>query len=505
MASILLMAAIFSLGFIGDPENDPEINESELWGPGDPFYGKKFFLADPTLIWRASPYYRGSHSYEFCGAAIEIELNNLGLHDDEVSSRKKNNQFRILNIGDSATWGLNLTQRADNYSDQLEEILNRRSDSEVHYEVINAGVIGYSSQQGAEHLRILLDKLEVDAVTVYLGNNDPSRAGRDIERVSALAQGPFGFLFHNWFFLKLRSLNHATDARSIPENRSAPTPLRHVRVPPNQYGQNLREIVRMCREKGVRLILLDVPKNLLWPPTVRPEGTRPEHRLAAHQATRLRNSWWSATSTEEGYLDPNRDGPACRQQQPFSAHPYLCLRSVNDFDALKNFALANGYASVRALLIEDASNLELSVVARYRALNNLSVWATINGRLEEGEAYAEQLLSHANRGDDAPGAFALRWAYYNMGIAEFLLGKRDTALTSLKRTRAILPFAMSPAYDRVFDSVVQELDVDWIDIPQIFNQLDQDYYGSAFIHDWVHPNRAGNRLIADAIATRLIR
>jgi lysophospholipase L1-like esterase len=63
---------------------------------------------------------------------------------------------------------------------------------------------------------------------------------------------------------------------------------------------------------------------------------------------------------------------------------------------------------------------------------------------------------------------------------------------------------MSPDYDQVFDKVVDELDVDWIDIPKIFGQADQEYFGSVLIHDWVHPNRAGNRLIAEAIATRFI-
>ncbi len=212
IASILLVGTVFCLGFIGEPENNPELNESDLWGPGDPFYGRKFFLADPLLIWRARPNYRGPHSYEFSGATINIELNNLGLHDDEVTPKKKDH-IRILNIGDSATWGLHLTRRADNYSDQLEKILNQQVNSKSNYEVINAGVIGYSSLQGAEFLRVLLGQLEPDAVTVFLGNNDSSPGGRDLDRVSTLAKGPFRFLFQNWFFLKLRKFYHDLKAR----------------------------------------------------------------------------------------------------------------------------------------------------------------------------------------------------------------------------------------------------------------------------------------------------
>jgi lysophospholipase L1-like esterase len=517
-ASILLMGAVFSLGFIGEPENNPELNESDLWGPGDPFYGRKFFLADPLLIWRARPNYRGPHGYEFSGATIDIELNSLGLHDDEVAPKKKDH-IRILNIGDSATWGLNLTRRADNYSDQLEEILNQQADPRTHYEVINAGIIGYSSLQGAEFLRVLLDELEPDAVTVFLGNNDSAPGGRDLDRISTLAKGPLRFLFRNSFFLKLRKSYHALKAKKETKSRNeTPAPRKpnfpvnkeeylespFLRVSPEQYETSLRDIVRMCRDKGVRVILLKVPKNQFWPPLAQPEGGRPKAGSFSNRVTKLRKSWWSATSTEEGYLDPNRKGPACRKQQPLQNHPYLCLRSVEDFGALKRFASENGYANVRELLVEDSRNPALPLKARYRALNNLSVWETINGRYREGESYARQIVGSANQGNDPPDDLVLRWAYYNLGIVEFLLGKKSAALKSLERHRAVFPFAMSPDYDRVFDKVVDELGVDWIDIPKIFGQADQEYFGSVLIHDWVHPNRAGNRLIADAIAARFI-
>jgi lysophospholipase L1-like esterase len=518
IASILLMGAVFCLGFIGEPENNPELNESELWGPGDPFYGRKFFLADPLLIWRARPNYRGPHGYQFSGATINIELNNLGLHDDEVTP-KKQGDVRILNIGDSATWGLNLTRRADNYSDQLEKILNQQADPKTHYEVINAGIIGYSSLQGAEFLRVLLDELELDAVTVFFGNNDSAPGGRDLDRVSTLAKGPFHFLFRNWFFLKLRKFYHDLKAKTktkslkdepAPQNPNFPVSRKEylespfLRVSPEQYEKNLRAIVRMCRDQGVRVVLLKVPKNQFWPPLAQPEGGKPKVGSFFEQVRKLRKSWWSATSTEEGYLDPSRKGPVCRNQQPLQNHPYLCLRAVEDFGALAKFASENGFTNVRALLVEDSRNPDLPFAARYRALNNLSVWETINGRYREGESYARQIVDSADQGSDAPDDLVLRWAYYNLGIAEFLQGKKDAALKSLERQRAIFPFAMSPDYDQIFDLVVHELDVDWIDIPKIFGEADQEYFGSALIHDWVHPNRTGNRLIAEAIAARFI-
>ena len=118
-----------------------------------------------------------------------------------------------------------------------------------------------------------------------------------------------------------------------------------------------------------------------------------------NQVRKLRISWWSATSTEEGYLASNRKGPVCRKQQPLQNHPYLCLRSVEDFSALARFASKNGYTDVRALLVEDSRNPDLTLSARYRALNNLSVWETINGRYGEGESYAKKIVGNANQGN----------------------------------------------------------------------------------------------------------
>ena len=62
---------------------------------------------------------------------------------------------------------------------------------------------------------------------------------------------------------------------------------------------------------------------------------------------------------------------------------------------------------------------------------------------------------------------------------------------------------MSPDYEERFDHVVKELDVEWIDLPRLFELADPRFHGSALIHDWVHPNRTGGSIIADAIAKRL--
>lgn len=515
--STLVLVGIFCLGFLGEPENNPQLNESNLWGPGDPFYGFEMFLADPLLIWRQRPGFDDFYIYEFAKLNVPVKLNSLGLHDDEILPVKKAGFVRIMNIGDSATWGLNLTRRADTYSDQLEDLLNRRGGPGPEYDVINAGIIGYSSLQGAEFLRLHLPELEPDVVTVYFGNNDSSVSppdSHDYTRIPKLARSPFRFLYRNWFFLKSRHAYHSLNKTKYMEARQdlvKPEWLfstskeefyrSRVRVTPADYEKNLRDIVTTSRKMGVRVVLLKVPQNLLWPPRIRPKSGMSVKHLYRNQGKHWK-TWWSAVVIEEGYLDPQRNASACREMQPMANHPYLCIRSIEDFTRRGAFAVKSGYPNVEALLRKELANPALSAQGRLRALHNLGVWAIVHGKFEEAQMYLGSVITEANRPGVTPSPFGLLWAHYHLGIARFLQGD-DTAWSTLRKSREFWPFAMSPDYDRRFDRVVRDLQVEWIDLPKIFSEADPQFRGSALMHDWVHSNRTGNRLIAEAIATRV--
>ena len=125
-APTLTVIGVFCLGFLGAPENSAWLNRSYLWGPGDPFFSEseERFVASPLLVWKGRPHYAGRAAYPFAGVKNAFRHNALGLRDDEVAPRPQG-VIRIVNLGDSSTWGLNLRSREETYSDQLEELLDR--------------------------------------------------------------------------------------------------------------------------------------------------------------------------------------------------------------------------------------------------------------------------------------------------------------------------------------------------------------------------------------------
>ena len=111
---------------------------------------------DSTLKWRYSP---------------NFERNSLGLKNRKIT-KKKSNQYRILILGDS------LIARGETSSGKLfttivEENLNKRfGKREVLFEVINAGIAGYTTYQELEFLRIYGLDMEPDLVILGIVFND---------------------------------------------------------------------------------------------------------------------------------------------------------------------------------------------------------------------------------------------------------------------------------------------------------------------------------------------
>lgn len=135
-----------------------------------PQYGPlKMFEKDEQLDFRMIPNFKGKFvKQEF---EIEIHTNSYGLRDEEYSG-KKPNDYNILALGDSFTWGAYGTELNQTFAKILEKKLNDNSKS-IDYRVINAGVPSYGTDQQLAYLKTHGKKFEPDMVLLnfFVGND----------------------------------------------------------------------------------------------------------------------------------------------------------------------------------------------------------------------------------------------------------------------------------------------------------------------------------------------
>jgi len=96
--------------------------------------------------------------------------NSLGLRNKEITT-KKDGVFRILFLGDSLIW-TGGTSSGEQYTQVIENNLNRLLKSKQKIEVINAGIPGYTTYQEMEFLKVYGLDMEPDMVILGFVFND---------------------------------------------------------------------------------------------------------------------------------------------------------------------------------------------------------------------------------------------------------------------------------------------------------------------------------------------
>ncbi len=95
--------------------------------------------------------YAHPKSVSYTLGSNRIELNSHGLRDEEIPYSKTPAEKRILVLGDSVAFGWGVGQ-GETFSDYMEQML-REQTADI-WQVINAGVNGYNTEQEATFLRI---------------------------------------------------------------------------------------------------------------------------------------------------------------------------------------------------------------------------------------------------------------------------------------------------------------------------------------------------------------
>lgn len=113
--------------------------------------------------------YKEKFSNEF---SIKRNTNSLGLIGGQISIKKPENVFRILILGDSFSEGLHV-EEGRNFCEQLQYFLNKNSSlTDKHFEIINAGISGYSPISEYLFFKRELARLKPDIVILQIFAND---------------------------------------------------------------------------------------------------------------------------------------------------------------------------------------------------------------------------------------------------------------------------------------------------------------------------------------------
>lgn len=120
---------------------------------------------------------------------IKYQINSKSMRCDEVDYKKPRNCFRILFLGDScsAGWGLNYE---DTYEYVLQGLLTNKYPG-YKFEIINAGIPGYSSYQCLQYYKKELYKYNPDMLINFIGANDADQNFRSDKEQFVLPEALF--------------------------------------------------------------------------------------------------------------------------------------------------------------------------------------------------------------------------------------------------------------------------------------------------------------------------
>jgi lysophospholipase L1-like esterase len=130
------------------------------WAP--PAGDRQYWQHDPLLGWRHRPGQDGAHAH--ADFRVGVSINALGLRDRERKQEPPPGRRRLLLLGDSFAWGYGVEAR-ERFGDRLEE-------RHPEWEVVNAGVSGWGTDQQLLWFREEGRALRPDAVLLLFHPND---------------------------------------------------------------------------------------------------------------------------------------------------------------------------------------------------------------------------------------------------------------------------------------------------------------------------------------------
>jgi len=220
---------------------------------------------DSLLFWRQKANLRTMFQ------DFPVETNSLGLRVNRSAYQQMTGHtFKIVCLGASPTFGW-AVKYEDTYSCQLEKMLNDKYGREKTYEVINAGIIGYSSYQGLLFLKRDILKLKPDLITVAYGLNDVDRhrffrsngkSDKELKPKNLLLVSLENLLNRSLFFRLCKNFIFKVEsARTDFSGNWGDIYFGKLRVSAQDFRRNINEIIRIANQNRIKVILVKIPIN----------------------------------------------------------------------------------------------------------------------------------------------------------------------------------------------------------------------------------------------------
>lgn len=424
--------------------------------------------ADPFLAWknqanlRQEPYLTTSH----------------GIYSPhEIPYERDGKRYRLLILGDSSTAGLGIDKQADTWPQVLQRLLGDT------VEVINAAVIGYSTEQARAALQREYYKYKPDGVLLYLGNNDGFGSSVPDRRLLDATQAgkPFlaradSWLVDHWatyVFLKAGAKYVNQVAFDTDLGNEA---LKLPRVPLGEFRENMDAMVKWAEGAGADIYLVVPPVPLEYPP-----------RILEYD---FRRAYEPGFAGKNGCLAPGKS--------PGELLPALLGTDITAPRYPKYDLPIGRYAHQVVSCFDGRLDEQRERFAKL-----------VEGGTQNADAYNNYGYVLARSGD-APGALkmvlkAIELApkvphfHYNAGLIHRRLGDETKALAELQ---AAIDLDFTSA--RIQSPYVSELKkiagsdsrIVLVDAGAVFRACDNE----ALFADHVHPNEKGQALVARIVA-----
>lgn len=228
------------------------------------------YLTDDLTFWKFKPSSKANLDPDkmLWKSPTLYNINSHGFRGDEFTIKKEPGTIRIIAIGDSVTFGL-LVPKDKTYWKLLERKLNQIL-APLKFEVISAGVPGYTSYQGLQLLKHELLSYSPDIIVSYFGNSNEfyphtytDREYADKIKESLLQKLSQKSLTVGFLVSVVQKIKTLAPAPSQNQDTMDVT----SRVPLDDFMEDLTEIVDVTKKSGGIPILVVPPHSSNESPT----------------------------------------------------------------------------------------------------------------------------------------------------------------------------------------------------------------------------------------------